>query len=292
MNKIVLISALIVFFSACGKMESKKDFAEDESGFAIKRCITSNKEPKTRVGDIIVGELLIKLNDSTVLHSNYGSSERLFVINEEQYGTIDKYLLNLHIGDSVIIKAPARYLESKLVGMKFKQKDELFFYLKVSQIITQQQLTAKEQQDATEQEKEQSLILEFVNDKYPNAEQQSSGIYLDITSSTKGKKAVSGSNVEVNYSVCDMEGRVYDTNIKSLAQKANIYHDQSQYLPYKFMVGSGETIPGFSEGVSLMREGEKAVIIIPSKLGYGSEQYGPIKPFTTLIFTVELLSVK
>lgn len=292
MKRIVFLLALVVLFFACGKVKQPTDFAEDESGFAIKYCRSSDKEPKTRVGDIIIGELQIRLNDSTILHSNYGSPERLFTINDEQHGTIDKYLLNLHIGDSVIIKTPAHYLENNLVGMKFRQKDKLFFYLKVSQIVTQKQLTEKERQAEIKQEEEQSRLAEFVKAKYPKATLQPSGIYLDITTPTDGIKATSGSTVKVYYSVCDLEGKIYDTNIKLVAKKANIYDVQTQYIPYEFMVGSGETIAGFSEGVSMMHEGEKANIIIPSRLGYGDEQNGPIKPFTTLIFTVELISVK
>jgi FKBP-type peptidyl-prolyl cis-trans isomerase len=292
MKRILFLLTLVMLFFACKEEKKQTNLAEDESGFAIKYCRTSDKEPTTKVGDIIVGELQIRLNDSTILHSNYGSVERLFTINDEQHGTIDKYLLNLHIGDSVIITTPAHYLDNNLVGMKFRQKDKLFFYLKVSQIITKKQLTEQEQQAAIKQEQEQSRIAEYVKEHFPQAKLQTSGIYLDVTTPTNGTKATSGSTVKVYYSVCDLEGKVYDTNIKSVAKKANIYDAQSLYQPYEFMVGSGETIAGFSEGVSLMHQGETATIIIPSKLGYGEQQNGPIKPFTTLIFTVELLSVK
>ncbi|MDR1848328.1 MAG: FKBP-type peptidyl-prolyl cis-trans isomerase [Bacteroidales bacterium] len=292
MKRTAFFLSIIALFFACGKGKQASDFTEDESGFAIKHCRTVSKSPKTQEGDIIVGELQIRLNDSTVLHSNYGSAERLFKINKAQSGTIDRYLLDLHIGDSVIIKTPAHYLENNMVGMKFRPSDKLYFYLTVSQIITQKQLTEHELMLAAKDKEEEQRILDFVKSKYPDAQQQSSGIYIDITKRTEGKAAVSGSMVKVYYSVCDLEGRVYDTNIKSVARKAGIQNDQKQYEPFIFTVGSGETIAGFSEGVSLMREGEKATIIIPSKLGYGEEQNGPIEPFTTLIFSVELLNVQ
>ena len=41
----------------------------------------------------------------------------------------------------------------------------------------------------------------------------------------------------------------------------------------------------------MMKEGGKAVIIIPSKLGYGAQGSGPIPPFSSLVFEVELISV-
>ncbi|MDR1006078.1 MAG: FKBP-type peptidyl-prolyl cis-trans isomerase [Bacteroidales bacterium] len=292
MKRLLFLLAVSALFSGCKKEVKQIPFAEDASGFSIKQCIIGKNDPVTNVGDVIIGELQIRLNDSAVLHSNYGNPERLFKINEPQSGTIDKYLLNLHIGDSVIIKTPAHYLENNLVGMKFKQNDKLFFYLKISQIITYKELNAKQKQDSIKESEEENALTEFVNRKYPKAKRLPSGVYVDIVKSAQGSPVASGSKVRVNYSVSDTEGKIYDATIKSVAQKAKIYDAKRLYQPYEFIVGSGESIAGFSEGVSAMLVGEKAVIIVPSRLGYGSQQRGPIKPFTTLIFTTELLSAE
>ena len=52
-------------------------------------------------------------------------------------------------------------------------------------------------------------------------------------------------------------------------------------------------IPGWTEGLQLMREGEKAELVIPYQLAYGAEgSSGAIPPYQTLVFEVELLSVR
>ena len=51
-------------------------------------------------------------------------------------------------------------------------------------------------------------------------------------------------------------------------------------------------IAGWSEGLSNMTVGSKAVLTIPARLAYGSAGTGPIPPMATLIFTVELLGIR
>ena len=50
-------------------------------------------------------------------------------------------------------------------------------------------------------------------------------------------------------------------------------------------------IPGWTEGLQLIGEGGKAVLYIPSELGYGSRGSGSIEPNSTLVFDVELVKV-
>lgn len=57
------------------------------------------------------------------------------------------------------------------------------------------------------------------------------------------------------------------------------------------VIGSSSTIAGFSEGISKLKKGEKAKIILPSTIGYGSKGSGSIPPFTPLIFDIEILTV-
>ena len=58
-------------------------------------------------------------------------------------------------------------------------------------------------------------------------------------------------------------------------------------------MGIGQVIPGWDEGIGLLQVGDKARLVIPSDLGYGSRGAGGvIPPDATLIFDVELMNVK
>ena len=54
----------------------------------------------------------------------------------------------------------------------------------------------------------------------------------------------------------------------------------------------GQVIKGWDEGIALLREGGIARLIIPSQLGYGSKDRGPIPANSTLVFDVMLLKVQ
>ncbi|MEA3443429.1 MAG: FKBP-type peptidyl-prolyl cis-trans isomerase, partial [Bacteroidota bacterium] len=74
------------------------------------------------------------------------------------------------------------------------------------------------------------------------------------------------------------DGDIFDSSIKRNKE-------------LKFILGSDQIIQGLNEGIAKMKEGGKARLIIPSILAYGEKQVGPIPPFSTLIFEVELLKV-
>ena len=63
--------------------------------------------------------------------------------------------------------------------------------------------------------------------------------------------------------------------------------------PFSFTLGVGQVIKGWDEGLQLLQVGDKARLVIPSHLGYGSQGAGGvIPPDATLIFDVELMDVK
>jgi len=62
--------------------------------------------------------------------------------------------------------------------------------------------------------------------------------------------------------------------------------------PFFFTIGSGQVIQGWEQGLIGMRVGGQRILVIPSDMGYGNRQVGPIPPNTPLVFAVELLSIR
>jgi FKBP-type peptidyl-prolyl cis-trans isomerase len=61
--------------------------------------------------------------------------------------------------------------------------------------------------------------------------------------------------------------------------------------PFSFSIGSNSSIAGFEAGIVKLRKGEKAKLLIPSALGYGSKGTTGIPPYSPLLFDVELQKI-
>ena len=83
----------------------------------------------------------------------------------------------------------------------------------------------------------------------------------------------------MNYTGKFLDGTIFDSSAGS--------------EPIDFVIGNNEVIPGWEEGILLMRAGGKAKFVIPSDLAYGSSGAGTlILPYTPLAFEVELVKIK
>jgi peptidyl-prolyl cis-trans isomerase A (cyclophilin A) len=107
-----------------------------------------------------------------------------------------------------------------------------------------------------------------------------SGLRYQILQKGEGKRAEKGNTVSVHYKGQLADGTVFDSSYK-------------RNSPLDFQVGVGQVIPGWDEGICLLNVGDKARLVIPSDLGYGSAGAGGvIPPDATLVFDVELMGVK
>ncbi len=103
-------------------------------------------------------------------------------------------------------------------------------------------------------------------------------VVQDVSVGT-GEMAVAGSNITVNYVGSFTDGKIFDSSI-------------ARGTPFTFILGAGQVIPGWDQGIVGMKVGGKRVLIVPPELGYGSADYGPIPGNSTLVFQIELLNVQ
>ncbi|MGY1826144.1 MULTISPECIES: FKBP-type peptidyl-prolyl cis-trans isomerase [unclassified Blastococcus] len=96
-----------------------------------------------------------------------------------------------------------------------------------------------------------------------------------------GAEAVEGSTVAVKY-----VGGFYETGEEF---DSSWSRGADETLPVT--LGAGQVIPGFDQGITGMQVGGRRVITIPSELGYGDADRGPIPGGSTLVFVVDLVEV-
>jgi peptidylprolyl isomerase len=107
-----------------------------------------------------------------------------------------------------------------------------------------------------------------------------SGLKIEFMKEGTGPKPQKGQRVVVHYTGTLEDGKKFDSS-------------RDRGAPFDFKVGMGEVIPGWDEGLMLMKVGDRAKLTIPPQLGYGARGAGGvIPPNATLIFDVELLGVK
>jgi FKBP-type peptidyl-prolyl cis-trans isomerase len=104
--------------------------------------------------------------------------------------------------------------------------------------------------------------------------------YWDIKVGTGDVVAKKGDHVKVDYTGWLTTGKKFDSSVGT-------------GQPFDFRVGNGDVIKGWDEGVVGMKVGGKRQLRIPPDLAYGKEGYpGAIPPNATLIFDIQLVSVK
>ncbi len=136
--------------------------------------------------------------------------------------------------------------------------------------------SSKEKRIAEEKER-QAAELDKVAAGFDETD---SGLRYKIIQKGDGAKAEKGQKVSVHYEGALLNGQVFDSSYK-------------RKEPIDFQLGIGQVIPGWDEGIALLKVGDKARFVIPSDLAYGSAGAGGvIPPNATLLFDVELVNVK
>ena len=148
--------------------------------------------------------------------------------------------------------------------------------------IKEEKETAKKVAFEVRMKKEEEKVLEIIA-KYKKENDTDlvttkSGLRYLVLKEGKGKPPVAGARISAHYTGTLASGKKFDSS-----------RDRNE--PIKFPVGKGHVIPGWDEALSEMKRGERRILIVPHKLGYGERGAGGglIPPFATLVFDVELV---
>jgi FKBP-type peptidyl-prolyl cis-trans isomerase FkpA len=294
--KIFRTLGVLMVFALISQACSSSDipgYKKTDSGLYYKFHVKSGGE-KANLGDIITFDLVYTDDEGNVLMDTRGGYPSVMELIESEYpGDIYEGLAMLAANDSVsfILNADQFFqITAKMPDVEdfVTPGSKLNIDIKMLKIqtleqfeIEYQELMEKQAQESDNAfQKEQADLLQYLKDNGINQEPLPSGLIYIETKKGNGPKPESGKEVSVHYTGMFMNGKVFDSSIE-------------RGEPISFPVGKGRVIPGWDEGIMLMNVGGKARLIIPSFLAYGDQGAGGvIPPFSTLIFEVELVSVK
>ena len=127
-----------------------------------------------------------------------------------------------------------------------------------------------------------------------SATETASGLKYKVLQTGNGKKPAEGATVYIHYAGYLEDGTLFDSSYETVSKEFGKFDEnrakQNGYQPFPFQYGRKDgLIPGFLEGLNLMNFGDKYLIYIPSKLGYGERGAGNvIPPNSNIIFEIEL----
>jgi cyclophilin family peptidyl-prolyl cis-trans isomerase len=173
--------------------------------------------------------------------------------------------------DAVVVGDSIEKLDILRVGQDAESWD-------ASQVFTSSRSKAEEAAKAAleaSKAAEADALKEFTE----GAQKTESGLMYLIEVEGQGSKPSKGDSVQVHYELKLTSGVVVDSSFQ-------------RGQPISINIGVGQVIPGWDEGIMLLKEGSKATLVVPSDLGYGpSGAGGVIPPNATLIFKVQLVKV-
>lgn len=290
MRKIVLVIVVIfmavgsVFVSCQSDNDKFKDF-KTSNGLVYKFHKTSGNSVTPKLGDYITIDMVYGTDDTVMFDSRTLPQVMKMPMTEPTFkGDVYDALSIMHVGDSATFVMNTDSVFMKLFKMnmlppELDSVEFLYFHLKLNKIETMDEVKAAQEIELKQLENDETQLRnDYLADNYPDALPIASGLYIIDTEEGKGSTPQKGQTVKVHYKGMFLDGKVFDSSF-----------DRGD--PIEFVLGEGRVIKGWDEGIGMMREGGKAVFVIPSDIAYGPRGGGTIPPFSTLVFEVELVDI-
>jgi FKBP-type peptidyl-prolyl cis-trans isomerase FkpA len=259
---------------------------------ALCQIYTHNPGEKLKEGDIITFQYIQKTDKDSVLYSTYASGHvgQARIQPSQNVADLMEVFPLLAVGDSVLVKVPTDSL--------FKEHEDKRppFFPKGSNLDFTIKILKAQSMDAFMAEIKEAEITganKYIADHKLNMQTTASGLKYVITQPSTKLKPQKGDTLLVNYAGRGLDDKVFDSSIEAIAKGAGLQQPGRTYEPIQVIVGTGGVIPGWDEGLLLLNEGSKAIFVVPSSLAYGAQGSGnDIKPFSTLVFDVEIVKIK
>lgn len=284
MKKIISLALVLCLGSMAFAQTIKYKKSDKGVRYSI---VKANKGDRIKIDDIVFLQIQYSTEkDSSMFNSwTMGGPLTLKVTKPTFKGDLMDALTLLTANDSAALLFNADSMFAKTFNMPrpefVKPGSDLKFKVKIQRVTTEEVLKADEIKLQKEKDMEEKVAIDkYIADKGLTVQTSSTGLKYIISTPGTGAQAEAGKSVKVHYTGRLLDGTKFDSSL-----------DRNE--PIEFTLGKGMVIPGWDEGIALLKEGGKALLIIPSNLAYGSRGAGGvIPPFAPLTFEVELVSVQ
>lgn len=280
---LLLTLALGVLFTSCSDQNLHKGYLKTENGLFY-RFHEQNQGETPQIMDLLDVQIACFVNDTAVIIPNNPMtmqlSEPLFA------GDLFEGLKMMHLGDSAsfIVRVDSTFytlFQAPTLPSDFNNDDVMRFDVKLKDFYPESEFMARRIANIkntypVETENAAQELQKYFEDNNITATPTATGLYYVKTQDGNGEKPADGTMVSVHYTGTLLDGTKFDSSL-----------DRGE--PIQFVLGVGQVIPGWDEGIKMMSKGEKGVLYIPYYLAYGDRDSGPIPAFSTLIFEVELV---
>lgn len=260
-------------------------FEKAPSGLIYKFHRKTPGLPPARVSDIVTANMRYFIDDSLLFDSRMMGRDLMFPLMEPTFkGDFYEGVLMMSAGDSASFICRADSIFKRMFMVRempafVKPKSVVRFDIGMIRFQTQEAFERERQQAMQEMiAQSQKALEQYLAAKGITVKPTSSGLYYIEQRKGTGLTPRVGQAVKVHYKGTLLDGTKFDSS-----------YDRAQ--PFEFILGMGQVIKGWDEGITLMQEGGKATLILPQHLAYGERQAGSIPPFSTLIFEVELIEI-
>jgi len=303
-KSLVALFALLTGASTMSSCQKTKVTEKD----AIEYTYVKEGSEKATNGDFLLYNLEISTASDSVIYSTLTQPFPGYLMANDSITAqngMDEIFLSLRIGDSITFEAPAKIVFSANQPAPIKEDDVIKVKLGAYAVKTEAEMQAfyeevmkKEQEKSAERAKallveEAKTIDAYVAEKGLTAQKTENGLYYIIEKEGTGEATTPGTTMYVNYAGYLLDGTLFDTSLPEIAKANNIFSEERPYEPLPVNVGMGQVIPGWDEGLMLLKKGSKAKFIIPSPLAYGENAMGTSIPANSiLVFDVEVTDVQ
>ena len=284
MKALYLLTFSLLLFTSCSRYPGYRKLTPDIYYSLLQ---IGEQKKKAFVGDYLTLNLVYRTQKDSVF---FKGIRKVKLYKPESSKSIDWCFMKMNVGDS------ASFILSADDFFQITLKRELPDFISGGEVIRidirlLEIQSEKEFRDEKElfllwsaelSEYEHKVLMSYLEEESPGIKPKPEGFYIMPTRNGNGRKVKKGDHVWVNYEGKFLNGKFFDGTYRS-------------HQPVDFIYGTQLVlISGLDHALGYMSEGESAMVILPSDLAFGDkgDTFGIIPPYTSLIYTLEIVKIE